>query len=107
MYIHPVEKLQRVTPQTLAMLAALIRLSSGGGEVYGHEVARESGQKPGTIYHAMARLEVMGWVTSRREDVNPHRERMPRRFYTLTDLGRGRALELLDRYPTSDRRAAA
>ena len=76
----------RMTVQTQLMLQALLR--DPGRELYGLELADETGLLPGTAYPILLRLENEGWVTSRWEDIDPRAEkRPPRRYYRLTAAG--------------------
>jgi PadR family transcriptional regulator PadR len=75
-----------VSPQTQAVLAALLR--DVGGLLYGLEIAKEAGLASGTIYPILARLERTNWVESEWEDVDPHEVgRRRRRYYRLTGEG--------------------
>jgi DNA-binding PadR family transcriptional regulator len=76
----------RKTVQTLLVLQALMR--DPGRELYGLELAEETGLLPGTAYPILLRLENEGWVISRWEDINPVAEKRPaRRYYRLTASG--------------------
>ena len=76
----------RMTVQTLLILQALLRDPSR--ELYGLELAEDTGLLPGTAYPILLRLENEGWVTSRWEDIDPHAEKRPaRRYYRLTAGG--------------------
>jgi PadR family transcriptional regulator PadR len=80
----------RMTVQTLLILQAL--LQNPGRELYGLELAGETGLLPGTAYPILLRLENEGWVTSRWEDIDPHAEKRPaRRYYRLTASGAAQA----------------
>ena len=80
----------RMTVQTLLILQALLR--DPGRELYGLELAEETGLLPGTAYPILLRLENEGWVTSRWEDIDPHAEKRPaRRYYRLTAGGAAQA----------------
>jgi PadR family transcriptional regulator, regulatory protein PadR len=80
----------RITPQTAAVLAALLDRD----EAWGFELSRETGLKAGTIYPILARLVAAGWVSDRWEDPEVGRGggRPPRRYYRLTTTGRARAV---------------
>ena len=81
--------------------SALLMRQQGTPEFHGYDLAKQlaGGSSRrfltayGTLYRALARLEEMGLLQSRRED--PHiaaRENRPlRRFYTLTVLGEAAA----------------
>jgi DNA-binding PadR family transcriptional regulator len=81
--------------------AALKR--EGLDEFHGYELARHIADQAdrklltayGTLYRALARLESMGMLESRREDpeISARENRPPRRLYTLTGLGERAASE--------------
>lgn len=76
----------RMTLQTQLVLQALLRDPSR--EMYGRQLAEETGLMPGTTHPILLRLESEGWVTSRKEDIDPHAEGRPaRRYYRLTAAG--------------------
>ena len=80
----------RMTMQVLLILQALLRDPTR--ELYGLELAGETGLLPGTAYPILLRLEKEGWVTSRREDIDPHAEKRPaRRYYRFTADGAAQA----------------
>jgi PadR family transcriptional regulator, regulatory protein PadR len=80
----------RMTLQTQLILQALLR--NPARELYGLELAEETGLLPGTAYPILLRLENQGWVTSRWEDIDPHAEKRPaRRYYRLTAAGAAQA----------------
>ena len=77
---------KRLTIPTRLVLEAM--LVDDKTEVYGLELARAAGLPSGTVHPILARLEGLGWVTSRWEDVDPvEAGRPPRRYYRLTSLG--------------------
>ena len=77
---------KRLTIPTRLVLEAM--LVDDDTEVYGLELARAAGLPSGTVHPILARLEGLGWVTSRWEDVDPvEAGRPPRRYYRLTSLG--------------------
>jgi DNA-binding MarR family transcriptional regulator len=83
-------KKARMTPQTLAVLFALLKHPSEG--LYGLEIARRAGYQPGTIHPILARFEALGWLISWREDVDPSDAGRPaRRYYRLSPDGAIRA----------------
>lgn len=76
----------RMTLQTQLVLRALLR--NPARELYGRELAEETGLMPGTTHPILLRLEGEGWVTSYKEDIDPHVEKRPaRRYYRLTATG--------------------
>jgi DNA-binding PadR family transcriptional regulator len=57
-------------------------------ERYGLEIGEVAGLRSGTVHPILARLEGVGWLTSRWEDVDPQTEGRPaRRYYRLTGDG--------------------
>lgn len=57
-------------------------------EWYGLELCNVAGLASGTIHPILARLEQVGWVESRWEDVDPRDEGRPRRrYYRLSPDG--------------------
>lgn len=65
------------------------------GESYGQEVVNRTSVPRGSIYIMLARLEEQKLVVSRVEPLQEGSIGQPRRFYTLTQLGRC-YLEALD-----------
>jgi PadR family transcriptional regulator PadR len=79
---------RRRTPSlsTQRVLAAL--LEDPTIELYGLEISGRAGLPSGTIYPMLARLEQLGWLSSRWEEIDSRLEgRRPRRYYKLTGLG--------------------
>ena len=75
----------RMTIPTQLVLRALLR---PGSERYGLEIGEAAGLPSGTIHPILARLERLGWVESRWEDVDPVEAGRPaRRYYRLTTDG--------------------
>jgi len=85
--------LRMTTPRLLVLRAFL---NDPDRERYGLDLALEAGLEPGTIYPILVAFENAGWLRSREEDVDPHREGRPRRrYYLLTPAGTGAAREAL------------
>ena len=86
----------RMTITTQLVLAAL--LDDPGRELYGIEIGQAAGLRSGTVHPILARLEGVGWVESRWEDVDPADAGRPaRRYYRLTPSGLQRAHDALAR----------
>jgi PadR family transcriptional regulator PadR len=86
-----------LTSQTLKVLGVL--LSDPDAELYGLELSRRSGLKPGTIYPILDRLLKMEWVDRHWEDIDPKVEGRPRRrLYRLTGVGAPAAREAIDEH---------
>lgn len=63
-------------------------LDEPGREMYGAEMGSAAGLPSGTIHPILARLEGVGWVVSRWEDIDVHAAGRPqRRYYRLTADG--------------------
>ena len=76
----------RMTIPTQLVLRAL--LADPAKELYGVEIGTAAGLPSGTVHPILARLETIGWLTSRWEDIDPRVEGRPaRRYYRLTPDG--------------------
>ena len=86
----------RMTIPTQLVLQTL--LAEPDEERYGLEITEATGLRSGTVHPILARLESIGWVASRWEDVDPRREGRPaRRYYRLTAVGLPRASHAVER----------
>jgi PadR family transcriptional regulator PadR len=57
-------------------------------EMYGLEICHAAGLASGTIHPILARLERLGWLASRWEEIDPTVARRPRRrYYRLNGPG--------------------
>ena len=75
-----------MTIPTQLVLQAL--LADPGAELYGVEIGAAAGLPSGTVHPILARLEGLGWVKSRWEDISPRVAGRPaRRYYCLTATG--------------------
>ena len=85
-----------MTIPTQLVLRAL--LADPAEERYGVEIGRVAGLPSGTVHPILARLEGVGWLTSRWEEIDPRAEGRPaRRYYRLTPDGLELARGALDR----------
>jgi PadR family transcriptional regulator len=76
----------RMTLPTQFVLRAL--LEDPQAELYGVQIGDAAGLPSGTVHPILARLEGLGWVQSRWEDIDPKVEGRPaRRYYRLTAAG--------------------
>jgi PadR family transcriptional regulator len=88
-----------MTLPTQLVLRAL--LAEPTQEMYGLQICAEAGLPSGTIHPILARLDGLGWVESRWEDIDSHEEGRPRRrYYQLTKDGAERARIALARATT-------
>jgi DNA-binding PadR family transcriptional regulator len=69
----------RMTLPTQLVLRAL--LEHPDRERYGLEICQAAGLPSGTIHPILARLERVGWLESRWEDIDPQERGRPRRRY--------------------------
>ena len=75
-----------MTIPTQLVLRAL--LADPGRERYGVEIGAAAWLPSGTVHPILARLEGVGWLTSRWEEIDPRTEGRPaRRYYRLTPDG--------------------
>jgi PadR family transcriptional regulator PadR len=86
----------RMTLPTQLVLRAL--LADPSAEYYGVEIGEAAGLMSGTVHPILARLESIGWVESRWEDVDPRVAGRPaRRYYRITAHGAEQARNELAR----------
>jgi PadR family transcriptional regulator PadR len=86
----------RMTIPTQRVLKALLK--DFGAEHYGSEIGDAAALPSGTVHPILARLERVGWVVSRWEDVDPRSAGRPaRRYYRLTATGAEQASQALAR----------
>src|ERR1700712_3823083 len=63
-------------------------LADAERELYGVGIGDGAGLRSGTVHPILARLEGVGWLASRWEDVDPQAEGRPaRRYYRLAAAG--------------------
>ena len=75
-----------MTIPTQLVLEALV--VDPGRELYGVEIGELATLRSGTVHPILARLEGVGWLSSRWEAIDPQVEgRPPRRYYRLTADG--------------------
>jgi DNA-binding PadR family transcriptional regulator len=76
----------RMTIPTQLVLRAL--LADPAKELYGVEIGQAAGLPSGTVHPILARLEGVGWLASRWEEIDPRAEGRPaRRYYRFTPDG--------------------
>lgn len=76
----------RMTSATQDVLAAF--LADPQRELSGLQVCSGAGVRSGSVHPLLARLEGMGWLESRWEDLDATQEQRPaRRLYRLTGVG--------------------
>ncbi|WP_221176793.1 PadR family transcriptional regulator [Nocardioides pocheonensis] len=86
----------RMTIPTQLVLRAL--LEDPDEERYGYDIGESAGLASGTVHPILARLEGLGWLTSRWEDVDSRIAGRPsRRYYRLTAEGAHAARDALAR----------
>lgn len=78
-------KIVKMTEPTLRVITQLL---NANGEISGSDILNMGGIFSGTLYPILRRLEGAGWIEGRWENIDPTKERRPRRrFYRLTALG--------------------
>lgn len=87
---------RRLRIGTVAVLHALAR-----GRRYGFDIMEATGLTSGSVYPALDRLEADGLATSMWEDAEVARaeKRPSRRYFEITEAGRARLDEALERFP--------
>jgi PadR family transcriptional regulator, regulatory protein PadR len=73
----------RMTLPTQLVLRVL--MADPSTELYGLQICAEAGLPSGTIHPILARLERIGWLSSRWETVDTREEGRPRRRYYRID----------------------
>ncbi|BCW17502.1 hypothetical protein NtRootA9_02100 [Arthrobacter sp. NtRootA9] len=87
------ENLGRVTPATALVLEALLSADS----VWGLQIVKDVGKKPGTVYPILERLEAAGWVKGE-WDSSEARKGPRRRYYRLVAEAQPLAKEYVSAY---------
>lgn len=75
----------QMTRQTRAVLAEFLK--DHDAELYGGEIKKSTGLKPGTLYPILKRLEDAGWLTSRWQVRLDGASKRLLCYYTLTSEG--------------------
>jgi PadR family transcriptional regulator PadR len=90
----------RMTLPTQLVIRTL--LAEPTREMYGLQICTDAGLPSGTIHPILARLERIGWLESRWEQVDAHEEGRPRRrYYRMTQDGAEHARIALAQATTS------
>lgn len=82
------DNLGRVTPATALVLEVLLSVE----KVWGLQIIKDVGKKPGTVYPILDRLEAAGWVQGE-WDSTEERKGPRRRYYRLVTEARPLANE--------------
>jgi|SRR6476646_5028678 len=84
----------RITKQTERILEALV--TEPTADWWGSKIAPIAELKSGTLYPALMRMERLGWLRGRWEEIDPAKEGRPRRrLYRITAEGEIAAKEIL------------
>lgn len=79
-------------------LVLRVLMDGSAEDLYGLQIAETAGLSTGTVHPILARLEGLGWLESRWEDIDPSAEGRPaRRYYRLTEAGSEQARNSLAR----------
>jgi PadR family transcriptional regulator PadR len=70
------------------MRVAIAMLADPMGRQYGYALSQTSHVRSGVLYPILDRMLEDGWVTDEWEMPEESGAKRPRRYYTLTDLGR-------------------
>jgi PadR family transcriptional regulator PadR len=83
-----------MTKQTERILEAL--LTDPSADWWGSKIAPIAGLKSGTLYPALMRMERLGWLRGRWEEIDPAEQGRPRRrLYRISAEGEIAAQEIL------------
>ena len=94
------QNLGRVTPATALVLEVLLATE----RVWGLQIVKDAGKKPGTIYPILDRLESAGWIEGE-WDTEEARKGPRRRYYRLVAGARPLALDYVNVQRAKDARA--
>lgn len=83
----------RISPQTLALLAALLHKPAAWH--HGYALSRQTGLASGTLYPILMRLDRLRWLETTWEQPGGTPGRPPRHLYRLTSEARAWAREEL------------
>lgn len=89
------DNLGRVTPATALVIKALL----SADRIWGLQIVKDTGKKPGTIYPILDRLEVAGWILGD-WDTEESRKGPRRRYYRLIAEARPSALAYIEQQRT-------
>lgn len=86
----------------VSLSATAILLAISRGSRYGFDIMDEAALPSGTVYPVLARLEERGYVRSRWETASIAQKegRPPRRYYTVTAIGRDALATSIEHYRT-------
>ena len=87
-------------PAPLSFGSVAILHAVADGNRFGFDIMDATGLTSGTVYPALDKLESIGYLTSRWEDVRAARrdKRPPRRYFDLTATGASALAASLQRY---------
>ncbi|GAA5227049.1 PadR family transcriptional regulator [Paeniglutamicibacter antarcticus] len=94
--------LGRVTPATALVLEALLSTD----RIWGLQIVKDTGKKPGTIYPILDRLETARWIVGD-WDTEESRKGPRRRYYKLIAEARPSAWAYVEMQRTKDQPAYA
>ncbi|TDL34049.1 PadR family transcriptional regulator [Arthrobacter nitrophenolicus] len=92
------ENLGRVTPATTSVLEALLSADA----VWGLQIVKDVGKKPGTVYPILDRLEAAGWIQGE-WDTSLDRKGPRRRYYRMLAEARPLAQDYVNTHRAKDR----
>ena len=85
------ENLGRITPATALVLDVLLSAE----RVWGLQIVKDVGKKPGTVYPILDRLEAAGWIVGE-WDTAEDRKGPRRRYYRVVSEARPMAQDYLN-----------
>jgi PadR family transcriptional regulator PadR len=79
----------KVTHSLVLVAMAILQMDQeGDGRIWGYALSKKSGVRSGVLYPQLDRMLGEGWLEDHWEEHAEGRKRPPRRYYTLTAMGR-------------------
>lgn len=93
--------MRRVTVQLMQVAVAI--MSAPDARFYGYPLSKAAKVRSGILYPMLDRMVTDGWLVDEWELPGENGNRKPRRYYTLTDLGRRELSGVVARAEADDR----
>jgi PadR family transcriptional regulator len=91
----------RLTNATVQVVLAL--LDDTVNVHYGYDLGKRARVRTGVLYPILQRMLQEGWLEDHWEDTAASRGRPPRRYYTVTDVGRRKLVGMSEQARGDDR----
>lgn len=84
-----INRLMKVTHSLVLVTVAILEMDrEDDGRIWGYALSKKSGIRSGVLYPQLDRMLGQGWLEDHWEEQEHARKRPPRRYYTVTDVGR-------------------